>query len=237
MQVAELLLGPVPVTYQLSYPLVLLASLLFVLLKVAIEVEHEVKHELFIIFMHLLLLSIVLRSVDIEKEILWLISDVHLLLEGLAVYLNGEVELFIQCVLKGSEPRIEDDAREVTYYRFFFLKLGLLVVFYLSAVEELFDESFFGVEDGVESGLVLSLVDEGRPGGHRILVLFEELLAEGQTLTESLNDHDIDLRKVLFLSIRELLAHRVHQILQDLRRIEILLRRQRHYRKKILQFR
>lgn len=121
MQIAELFLGPIPITDQLPYPLILLIPLLLVLLKVSIQVQHEVEHKLFIIFMHLLLLPIVLCSVDIQEEVLWLISDVHLFFEGLIVDLNGEVELLIQCVLKGSESRVEDDAGEVTYYWLLFL--------------------------------------------------------------------------------------------------------------------
>ena len=121
MQVAELFLGPIPLTDQLPNPLILLPPLLLILLEVSIEIQHEVKHKLLIIFMHLLLLPIIFRSIDIQEEILWLISDVHLLLEGLAVYLNGEVELFIECVLEGAESRVQDDASEVAYYWLLFL--------------------------------------------------------------------------------------------------------------------
>lgn len=193
MKITQLFLGPIPITDQLPYPIIFLIPLLLVLLEISIQVQHKIEHELLIIFMHLLLLTIELSSIDIQEQIFRLISDVHLFLEVLTIYLHREVELLIKCVLECPEPRVEDDASEVTNNRFFFFHLDLLVVLYLCAVEELLDEAFLRVEDGVETSLILALIDEGRSRGDWILVFFEEFLAEGEALAKSLNDHNVDL--------------------------------------------
>lgn len=80
MQVTKLFLGPVSIADQLPYPLILLIPLLLVLLQITVQIQHEVEHELLVIFMHLLLLPIVLGPIDIQEQILWLISDIHLFL-------------------------------------------------------------------------------------------------------------------------------------------------------------
>lgn len=80
MQIAKLFLGPVPITDQLPYPLILLIPLLLILLQIAVQIQHEVEDKLLVIFMHLLLLPIVLSPIDIKEQILWLISDIHLFL-------------------------------------------------------------------------------------------------------------------------------------------------------------
>lgn len=49
--------------------------------------------------MHLLLLPVVLRSVDIEEEVLRLLPYEHLLTECLTLYLYAEIELFVKSAL------------------------------------------------------------------------------------------------------------------------------------------
>jgi len=110
----------------------------------------------------------------------------------------------------------------------------LLVVFHLSPIEQLLDDSCLRVEDGVVLP-AFSLIDEGSFQGGGFLS-FEESFAEGESLAQSFNDHYVYLREVLLLPVRQLLSNGIHQVLEDISRIEIFFGGERHGRKKFLQF-
>jgi hypothetical protein len=188
--------------------LVLLSAFFTVLLHVAIEVEDEVESEFLVIFMELLFLPIKLCSVDIKKEVLRFLTYKHLLLERLALDLDAKVKLFVQGVFQCSKPGVEDDACEITDDGFFLLNFFLRVVFDFGPVEELLDDACFGVEDRVIPFQV-ALVDEGATVG-LLFLLPEEVLAEGQSLAETFDDHDVDLRKVFLLAVGQFLPYRIH---------------------------
>lgn len=85
---------------QFPYFFIGYAVLLSIFLEIAVKINNEIEIEFMSVFECLPLLLIVLSSVDINKQILWLVSDVSYFFMNATVDLHFKIELIIQSFVK-----------------------------------------------------------------------------------------------------------------------------------------
>lgn len=157
-------------------------------------------------------LPVVVSTVYVQEQVLGLVSDERRLLVQTSVYLDLEVELFVQSTSQVATSRVQDQTREVVDNRRLLLEAFLVVVLHSGAVEHLLDCPLPRVEDGVVGSLGLS-VDDGRScigivQIKQFFLLLRLIVIFGmfQAFTQSFDDQNVDLREVFLLPVRDFVS-------------------------------
>lgn len=120
---------------QFPYFLIRNSVLFSILLEIAIEINGEIEVEFMPIFECLPLFFVVFSSVDIKKQILWLVSDVGYFFIDATVDFYFKVKLIIQSFVETSSSWIQNQTREITHNGGLLLHLTVFIVLRFCSVK------------------------------------------------------------------------------------------------------